>query len=125
MEPATARDFRGVGPLHRVARRFQPADRAAARGALSLPADALCLGIVGRFGQFKRHRQLLEAFEKIAPRFSNARLLVVGGGGSEEGAITKRVQASAFRSRIHLLGFQPDPRACYQALDLLVVPSVN
>jgi len=105
--------------------RFAPADAAAARRALSLPADALCLGIVGRFGPFKRHVQLLEAFEQIAPRFPKARLLIVGGGGSEEAAVARRVQASAFRARLHLLGFQSDPRACYQALELLIVPSVN
>jgi glycosyltransferase involved in cell wall biosynthesis len=105
--------------------RFAPANRAAARGALSLPADAVCLGMVGRFGPFKHHQQLLEAFEQIAPRFPKVRLLIVGGGGSEEAAVTQRARASTFRSRIHLLGFQPDPRACYQALDLLVIPSVN
>jgi glycosyltransferase involved in cell wall biosynthesis len=105
--------------------RFAPADRAAARRKLGLPSDAVGLGIVGRFGPFKRHGQLLEAFEQIAPRFPKARLLIAGGGGSEEAAIVQRVAASAFRSRIHLLGFQADPRACYQALDLLVVPSIN
>jgi glycosyltransferase involved in cell wall biosynthesis len=105
--------------------RFTPADRTAARDALAVPGDALCLGIVGRFGPFKRHRQLVEAFEQIVPRFPHARLLIAGGGGSEEAAITERVQASPFRPLIHLLGFQADPRACYQALDLLVIPSVN
>jgi len=105
--------------------RFAPVDPAAVRGALSLPADALCLGIVGRFGPFKRHLQLIEAFEQIAPRFPKARLLIVGGGGSEEAAVARRVEASALRARIHVLGFQSDPRACYQALDLLVVPSAN
>ncbi len=105
--------------------RYRPADRAAARRALGLPPGALCLGIVGRFGPFKRHASLLEAFEQIAPRFPKALLLIAGGGGSEEADITQRVAASAFRAQIRLLGFQPDPLACYQALDLLVVPSVN
>jgi glycosyltransferase involved in cell wall biosynthesis len=105
--------------------RFTPADRIAARSAFSVPGDALCIGIVGRFGPFKRHQQLLEAFEQIVPRFPHARLLIAGGGGSEEAAITQRVQASPFRPLIHLLGFQADPRACYQALDLLAIPSIN
>ena len=105
--------------------RFTPADRVAARGALAVPGDALCIGIVGRFGPFKRHLQLLEAFEQIVPRFPHARLLIAGGGDSEEAALTQRVQASPFRPLIHLLGFQENPRVCYQALDLLVIPSVN
>ena len=78
-----------------------------------------------RFGPFKRHLQLIEAFEQVAPRFPKARLLIIGGGGSEETAVSQRAKESSLRSRIHLLGFQPDPRACYQALDLLVIPSVN
>ena len=105
--------------------RFTPEDKSAARRTLALPADALCIGIVGRFGPFKRHGQLLEAFEQIVPRFTTAQLLIVGGGGSEEAAITARARDSSLHSRIHLLGFQPDPLPCYQALDLLVIPSVN
>jgi glycosyltransferase involved in cell wall biosynthesis len=105
--------------------RFTPGDRTAARRALSVPAQALCIGIVGRFGPFKRHLELLEAFEQIVPRFPHARLLIAGGGGSEEAAVARRVQASPFRELVHLVGFQSDPRACYQAIDLLVIPSVN
>lgn len=105
--------------------RFTPGDKTAARRALGLPADALCLGIVGRFGSYKRHSQLLDAFEQIAPHFTTVQLLIVGGGGSEEEAITQRAQAGSSPARIHLLGFQSDPRTCYQALDLLVIPSIN
>ncbi|MEI9896296.1 MAG: glycosyltransferase [Chthoniobacter sp.] len=120
-------------PAHKIvaiangvdATRFSPGDRVAIRRSLSVPAHTLCLGIVGRFGPFKRHLQLLEAFEQIVPRFPHARLLIAGGGGSEEALVTQRVEASPFRPLIHLLGFQADPLACYQALDLLVVPSIN
>ena len=105
--------------------RFAPGDRIAARNAFSVPGDALCIGIVGRFGPFKRHVQLIEAFEKIVPQFPHARLLIAGGGGSEEAAVAQRVEASPYRPLIHLLRFQADPRLCYRALDLLAVPSVN
>jgi glycosyltransferase involved in cell wall biosynthesis len=105
--------------------RFSPGDRTAARQALSLPADAVCIGIVGRFGPYKGHLQLIAAFEQIAPRFPHAHLLIAGGGGSEEAAVVRRVENSGSRPSIHLLGFQDEPRACYQALDLLAVPSTN
>lgn len=110
----------GVDTMH-----FAPGDRAAARTALGLPADAVCLGIVGRFGPFKRHLELIEAFEILGTTFPSAHLLVAGGGGSEEAAVRARVEGSAMRTRIHLLGFQDDPRRCYHALDLLAVPSAN
>jgi glycosyltransferase involved in cell wall biosynthesis len=110
----------GVDTMH-----FAPGDRAAARAALGLPADAVCIGIVGRFGPFKRHLELIEAFEMLGTTFPTAHLLVAGGGGSEETAVRARVESSAMRARIHLLGFQNDPRRCYHALDLLAVPSAN
>jgi glycosyltransferase involved in cell wall biosynthesis len=105
--------------------RFAPGDRVNARATFSIPPLSLCIGIVGRFGPFKRHLQLIEAFEQIVPRFPHARLLIAGGGGSEAAAVNERVQKSAFRPLIHLLGFQSDPRICYQALDLLAIPSIN
>ncbi len=105
--------------------RFALGDRVAARTAFSVPGNALCIGIVGRFGPFKRHVQLIEAFEQIVPQFPHVRLLIAGGGGSEEAAVKQRVQESAFRPLIHFVGFQADPRLCYQALDLLAIPSVN
>jgi len=104
---------------------FTPGDRPAARRALSIPEDALVIGIVGRFGPFKRHKLLLEAFEQIAPRVPAAHLLIAGGGGPEEAAIAAQAHASIFRERIHLAGFLDDPRPCYRALDLLAIPSIN
>jgi glycosyltransferase involved in cell wall biosynthesis len=105
--------------------RFSAGDRLAVREAFAVPDNALCVGIVGRFGPFKQHVQLIEAFEKIVPQQPRARLLIAGGGGSEEECVVERVEASPHRSLIHLLGFQTDPRACYRALDLLVIPSTN
>ena len=110
----------GVDPA-----RFIPGDPRAARRALALPEDAVCIGIVGRFGPFKRHGVLLEAFDAIAAHFPAAHLVIAGIGGSEEPAVRARAQASPHAARIHWLGFQGDPRTCYQALDLLAIPSVN
>jgi glycosyltransferase involved in cell wall biosynthesis len=105
--------------------RFAPGDCRAARCGLGLPDDALCIGIIGRFGPFKRHAVLLDAFDEIAPRFPAVHLVIAGTGGGAEPATRTRVQASPHAARIHWLGFQSDPRACYHALDLLAIPSVN
>lgn len=110
----------GVDTVH-----FAPGDRQAARTAIGLPADARCLGIVGRFGPYKQHLQLIDAFEVVAAKFPAAHLLIAGGGGSEEATVAARAESSSARERIHLLGFQADPRTCYHALDLLVIPSTN
>jgi glycosyltransferase involved in cell wall biosynthesis len=105
--------------------RFAPGGRSSARAILGLPGKALCLGIVGRFGPFKRHAPLIEAFETIAPRVPSAHLVIAGSGGSEEETTRARVAASPHAERIHWLGFQADPTLCYRALDLLVIPSTN
>ena len=110
----------GVDTAH-----FTPGDRRAARRTLALPEDAVCIGIVGRFGPFKRHAVLLDAFDEIAARFPAAHLVIAGTGGSEEASVRVRAEAAPHAARIHWLGFQSDPLACYRALDLLAIPSVN
>jgi glycosyltransferase involved in cell wall biosynthesis len=104
---------------------FAPGDRSAARHSFELPADALVIGIVGRFGPFKRHAVLLDAFDLLARQFPSLHLLIAGTGGSEEQRVSDRAAASPHRDRIRLAGYQADPRACYRALDLLAVPSTN
>jgi glycosyltransferase involved in cell wall biosynthesis len=107
------------------AQRFHPGERHAAREALSLPPDDLVIGIIGRFGPHKRHELLIEAFEKAAGVNPGVRLLIVGGGGSEENRVAERVRRSAVAARIHFTGFRLDPAPCYRALDLLAIPSIN
>ncbi len=104
--------------------RFQPGDKAPLRGQLDLPEDAQVMGIVGRFVGLKRHLDLLEAFDVLAVKNDKAHLLIVGSGGAESDRIHERVWQSPFKSRIHLAGFQSDPRPFYQAMDILVVPSI-
>ena len=106
--------------------RFAPGDVQTARRQLNgLPESALVVGIVGRFGLYKRHAVLIEAFTTVARRFPQVHLLVVGGGGPEQERVMAQARASEAAHRIHLTGFQKDPRMCYQAMDLLVVPSIN
>ena len=104
---------------------FSPGDRHAARNSLKLPTDAQCLGIVGRFGPYKQHLLLIDAFKVVAEKFPNTHLLIAGSGGSEETTVAASAKSSSARERIHFLGFQADPRLCYHALDLLVIPSTN
>jgi glycosyltransferase involved in cell wall biosynthesis len=105
--------------------RFRPADRIHIRNALGLPLDARLIGIVARFGTFKRHLALLEAFEALASKYPDVHLLMVGDGGPQKNAVTEAVARCAFGARIILAGHQPDPVPWYQALDLLAVPSSN
>lgn len=107
------------------AKRFSPGCKKTAREKIgNIPEGAIVLGIVGRFVGLKRHVELIEAFENLGAEFSNVHLLVVGGGGDEEQNITARAKSSKAAARIHLAGFQSNPLPFYQAMDLLVVPSI-
>lgn len=108
--------------------RFSTGDRMAARqqvGLENLGVGDVVLGIVGRFGAFKRHAVLIDSFNQLASERKNLHLLIVGDGGPEKERVRQQVANSPFKDRIHLAGFQQDVRPYYQAMDLLVVPSEN
>ena len=105
--------------------RFQPGDKQSARRELGLQENTPTIGMLGRFGPFKRHDLLLEAFERATAAVPDAQLLVVGGGGPEEENVKRQARESRVSDRIRLTGFQDDPRRHYHAMDLLVIPSIN
>jgi glycosyltransferase involved in cell wall biosynthesis len=110
----------GVDTAH-----FSPGAREEARAQTGLPRDAVVLGLAGRFGEFKRHMDLIEAFERLPVKEKELHLAFIGGSGPLEETVGRRAGASPCAERIHMAGFQEDPRAWYRALDLLVIPSVN
>jgi glycosyltransferase involved in cell wall biosynthesis len=89
------------------------------------PSLPVVIGIVGRFDPLKCHLPLIAAFEGLSQRFPTAQLLVVGKGGQIYEQVVKRAMTSPVANRIHLAGFQPEPKRYYQAMDLLVVPSLS
>jgi len=105
--------------------RFAPGQRAVVRRALGLPVDAEIIGMVGRFGPFKRHDALLEAFAAIASQRPGSFLVLVGDGGPRRESVLAQIEAHPFRERIRWAGFQDNPVPWYQSFDVLAVPSVN
>jgi len=108
--------------------RFQPkASRTSVIEELSLPIpkDGFVIGMVGRFGPFKRQHLLVEAFDLIAASYPLAWLVLLGDGGPQASVVRARVAASPYRERIVLAGFQPNPASWYGAFDLMVLPSLN
>ncbi|MDZ4286530.1 MAG: glycosyltransferase [Prosthecobacter sp.] len=110
--------------------RFHPlpdkAARAAARARMGFGSpNEIWVGIVARFGAFKRHADLICAFESVAAANSNLRLLIVGDGGPEKERVLALMRQSPVAARMHWTGYQSDPAPCYQVLDILAVPSSN
>jgi glycosyltransferase involved in cell wall biosynthesis len=96
-----------------------------ARLGIDVSEDCQWIGIVARFGAYKRHADLIQAFESLASDHPKTRLLMLGDGGPEKERVLKMAQESPMASRIHWAGYQSDPAPWYQIMDLLVVPSLN
>ncbi len=96
-----------------------------ARLGLEVSEDLQWIGIVARFGTYKRHADLIQAFESISANHPKARLLMLGDGGPEKERVLQMARESPVASRIHWAGYQSDPAPWYQVMDLLVVPSLN
>lgn len=105
--------------------RFTPGLRGPAKSKIGLPQSAIVLGIVGRFGPFKQHGLLIDAFNRLAPSYPALHLLIVGDGGSERDRIKALALASPAAAQIHFAGLQHDLPPFYHAMDLVVLPSFN
>ncbi len=103
--------------------RFRPTSKVDARLRLGLPIEGRLLGMVARFVPEKRHRLVLEAFDRLGEMFPDVGLVLVGGGGVGEDGIRKLVELHRFRKRIFWLGKQDEMVDVYNALDLVVLPS--
>ncbi|APV49648.1 glycosyl transferase family 1 [Betaproteobacteria bacterium GR16-43] len=97
---------------------FHPGERAAARAATQLPADALVVGIVATLRSWKGHRYLIEAI--AAMHRADVRLVVVGDGPQREA-----LEALARERHVPAVfaGNQDDVAPWLQALDLFCLPS--
>jgi glycosyltransferase involved in cell wall biosynthesis len=99
--------------------RPRPADRAAMRASLGLPADALVIGSVGRLDPVKNLGALLEARAILNTRFPGARI-VIAGDGPDRQALIERAQALGLGDVVHLTGYRGDVRAVMAAFDMYV-----
>lgn len=110
--------------------RFQPLSNQTERSALReilIPGSGqdFWIGSVARYGTYKRHSELITAFEQCTINNGNSRLIFVGDGGPEKENVLMQIKASPLRERIHCVGYQTEPEKYFQSFDLLVVPSSN
>lgn len=95
---------------------YAPGDKYAARMHLSLPQDAMLVGIVATLRSWKGHRHLVEALPAGAT-------LVIVGDGPQRDALEGQVRSAALQARVHFAGNQRDVVPWMQALDIFALPS--
>jgi glycosyltransferase involved in cell wall biosynthesis len=91
------------------------AERAAARAAYGIPADAFCVAVIGRLSVEKGHRVLFDAL-----RGRQAVVLVAG-----DGPLRAELEQAASGVDARFLGYLADPRPVFAAADVVALPSLT
>ena len=88
-----------------------------ARAALGLPAGVPVIGMIARLTPEKGHDLALRAFSLVLRREPEARLLIVGEGGSRT-AIEEDIRRLGLEKRVVLAGYRRDVTGVLGAVDI-------
>jgi glycosyltransferase involved in cell wall biosynthesis len=98
--------------------------RAAGRGSLGIGPGAQVIGYAGKLVEEKGLFTLLRAFAELAPGYSDAHL-VLAGGGAIAGELKRTAEQLGLAGRVHMPGVIHNSQlpAFMNALDVFVLPS--
>ena len=105
-----------------VSQSYDESNRKKIREELSIPRDALVLGITARLEPWKGQSDTIRAFGRIANEFPNAFLIIVGNGIILPD-LQKQAKDTGYTERIIFTGFRTDVPKILAALDVFVHPS--
>jgi glycosyltransferase involved in cell wall biosynthesis len=88
-----------------------------------MSSEAFAFGTVARLVPFKGHLHLLEAAAQLAPRYREARWILIGDGPERE-ALVRRAGELGITERVRFLGSRDDVLRLLQGLDCFVLPSL-
>jgi glycosyltransferase involved in cell wall biosynthesis len=86
--------------------------------------DSLLVGVIGRLSPEKGQAVFLDAFRIVAQALPNAKAVLVGEG-PERSALEASVKAAGLEQYVQFAGYQTDMSSIYNALDLVVIPSLS
>lgn len=98
--------------------------RSETRRQVGVSGDAFVVGWVGRMTAVKRTDDVLLAFRALLDRDVDAYLCLVGDGPDRE-HLEQRAHELGVVRRCLFLGYQQDVAPYYEAIDALLLPSVN
>lgn len=102
-----------------------PAERAAVRRELGLPADAPVAGMVGMLLRWKGQQVFLDAMAEVVRRLPEARAVIVGGVASDEdpgypGELRAQAERLGIADRVVFTGLRSDVSRLLPAFDVCV-----
>jgi glycosyltransferase involved in cell wall biosynthesis len=97
---------------------FRPGNRAAARAALALPAEAFIVAIVATLRSWKGHEFLVDSVSRIP----GVLLLIVGDGPGRDN-LRKQVGDAGLGERVTFAGHQEDVLPWLHSADVVALPS--
>lgn len=112
----------GIDLAHRVA--SDGPQRRETRRQMGLRDDAFVVGWVGRMTAVKNTDRVVRALQKLVDLGVDARLLLVGDGPDRD-HLERYAHELGVIKRCLFLGYQEDVARFYDAIDALVLPSVN
>ncbi len=101
---------------------YQEQERQEYREKLGI-TEKFVIGHVGSFREAKNHRFLIQIFEQIYKKCTDAVLLLVGDGARME-EIKGLVAEKGLQSVVYFVGNQSPVSPYYQAMDFLIFPSL-
>jgi len=94
------------------------------RDEFNLKQSNILIGNVGRMVDFKGQKYLIRAFPKVAEKFPNTRLMIVGSGKLEH--ILKELALSmGIKDKVIFPGFRDDMQGVYSSFDIYAHTSVE
>ncbi len=101
-----------------------PGSRASVRAGLGLSADALLIGLVGRYHPSKDYPNFLRAAAHLVEANPDLHFLLIGSGVDDNNAVLRRtIQELGLEARTHLLGERHDVPRLTAALDIFSLAS--
>lgn len=100
------------------------AERRETRRVLGLAGDSFVVGWIGRMTAVKQTDLLVRVLQQLVARGVDAQLLLVGDGPDRDG-LERYAHDLGVVKRCLFLGYQEDVSRYYNAIDALLLPSVN
>lgn len=103
--------------------KFDMQKRKQMRKLLGIHEDEIVIGHIGRFTKAKNHEFLIRLYNEYQKKVDNTKLLLVGNGELLE-SIKKQCKDLDISEKIIFTGNRSDTENFYQAMDVLVFPSL-